>query len=80
MSIGNTFYQHHNRMPNEYDIPLSEILSVRYENINEKVPTSDIQEEEVSIDFTQEHGFFKGLLYALPAGILLWVFLIWAVI
>ena len=79
MSIANSFYQY-NRTPTQSDIPLPEILSVRYENINEKVPISDIQWEEVSIDFTKEHGFFKGMLYALPAGILLWGFLIWGVI
>ena len=79
MFIPNYYYQNHDYNPTESDIPLSEILPAESEIIVEKVPTDDIRLEEASIDYTQENGFFKRLFYALPARILFWVFLIWAV-
>jgi hypothetical protein len=79
MFIPNSYYRNYDRTPTESDWPLPVIFPEEPEVGVEKVPTGDIKSEEVSIDYTQENGFFKGLLYALPAGLLFWALLIWAV-
>ena len=79
MFIPNYFYQEQDRPFTDSAIPLSEILPAEPEFVVEQVSTDDIQREEVSIDYRQENGFFKGLLYALPVGLVFWAFLIWAV-
>ena len=79
MFIPNYFYQEPDRPFTDSEIPLSEILPAESEFVVEKVPTDDTQWEDVSIDYKQENGFFKGLLYALPAGIVFWAVLICSV-
>ena len=79
MFIPDYRYQNNYRNPIEYDMPLSEILPIASEIIVEQLPKGDIQRDDVGTNYTQENGFFKGLLYALPACILFWAFIIWAV-
>ena len=72
-------YQNFDRTNSESNVPLSELFSLRSESIVEEAPISDIQWEDVSIDYRQENGFFKGLLIALPVSLLSWAFIISAV-
>ena len=79
MLIPNYFYQEPARTFTDSEIPLPDILPPKSDFIVRKVSTNDIEWDDVSIDYTQENGFFKGLLYALPAGSVFWVVLCWAV-
>ena len=69
MFIPNYSYQKPDHPFTDSEIPLSEILPAESEFVVGKGSNNDIQWEEVSIDYKQEIGFFKGLLYAISAGI-----------
>ena len=45
--------------------------------INEAEATINVERDDLEINYAQENGFFKGLLYEQSVGIQLWVFLIW---
>ena len=79
MFISGNIYQDFDRTTSESKIPLSKLFPLRSESIVKEAPISDIQWEDVSIDYRQENGFFKGLLIALPVSLLTWIFIIWAV-
>jgi hypothetical protein len=77
--VPNYLHQEHDRPFTDSEIPLHEIIETESEFMVEEVPTIDIQWEDVIIDYSQENGFFKGLLFALPVGLLLLVVLIWTI-
>ena len=80
MFIPDNLYHEQDRPSTDTEVPLSEILPAESEFIVEKVPKDETQWEDFRIDYTQENGFFKGLLYVLPVGLVFWAVLIWSVI
>jgi hypothetical protein len=79
MFISNYHYQNYYRHPTESDLPLFEMLPLESEAIGKQASKDDTQRDDVNTNYTQENGFFKGCLYALPACILFWAFIAWAV-
>jgi hypothetical protein len=59
MLVLHSFYQYYDRNPIRSDIPLSEILPLESGVLVELDPTDDIQCEEVSMNYTQDHGFYN---------------------
>lgn len=79
MLISKNAYQNYETVPAEAAYPKYEILLTEPEVVIEKSPLSDCQWEDLSVNYVQENGFFKGFLVTLPVSISLWAIIIWSI-
>ena len=76
MLISKNAYQNYETVPAEAAYPKYEILLTEPEVVIEKPPMNDLQREDLSINYVQENGFFKGFLVTLPVSISLWAIIL----
>ena len=79
MLIPNKSHQNYASDPIKNTHPNSKIRLVEPESVVNPTQMDACQGEDRFLDYDQENGFFKGLLFTLPCSILVWVIVIWGI-